>query len=485
MVLFIIVGFYIVSYRTESQIRALVDEDSIRHHHISGFIGAYIANAFNDLNSIVNETETRNAINSTNPETLKSLQKSLLVLAQRNPVYDQVRWIDETGQEKIRISLGENAPYVESRQDLQDKSHRYYFKAANSLALGELYASKIDLNVEHGKIEVPIKPMLRVATPVMDSEGNRRGIIIINILMSPVFKAVRYLEQTGQKSNIILLNQQGEVIYGSIQIPEMQKNNQPLSNNLSTVYPDVWEEISGAGSGYLVLSDGIWTWEKVSSFGNLIGFKPYRPWFTSDIDEQLKGEFSLVFVVQRQLGFLLDMNRSIRVSTFTWVFAALIVYGSSLYFFLSGSRRARRAELETKFARINADSMARLKEHEERFRRLVESSSIGQLVVNSDGEIEISNATVEQMLGYERYELIGAKVESLLPTDKRKDHIAFRDGFMQDPRARKMGEGRELVALRKDGRKIPVEVGLNPYSEQGRVMVLVNVIDLSNREIQK
>jgi PAS domain S-box-containing protein len=442
-----------------------------------------MSSAFNHLQSISNETETQNAINSNNTEAFKSLEKSFLILAQRNPVYDQVRWIDETGLEKIRISRGQNGPYAETRQNLQDKSQRYYFKAAISLPSGELYASKIDLNVERGKIELPLKPILRIATPVMDSKGKRRGIIIINILMAPVFKTVQYLEQTSKTGNYIHLNQQGRVIHGSIQMPEMQKSNQPATN-FSTAYPDVWKSISTSGAGHLEVNYGIWTWKKASSFDNLIGFKPYNTGNKSGVDKQIDGEFSLIFVVQRPLSFLLEMRRDIRVSTFMGVFAVLVVYGISLYFFLSANFRARRAALEATYARINVDSMIRLKEHEERFHRLVESSSIGQLVVDSEGKIEISNTTVEQILGYERYELNGATVETLLPTDKRQAHLAFREDFLREPQPRKMGEGRELEALRKDGTKIPVEVGLNPYTEQGRVLVLVNIIDLSNRKIQ-
>jgi PAS domain S-box-containing protein len=442
-----------------------------------------MSSAFNHLQSIYNETETQNAMNSDNPETFKLLQKSLLTLARRNPVYDQVRWIDETGLEKIRISRGQNGPYIEARQQLQDKSQRYYFKAANSLVPGELYASKIDLNVEHGKTELPLKPVLRLATPVMDFEGNRRGIIIINMLMAPVFASVQILEKTNNTGNYILLNQHGDLIHGSIYTPGIKEINNSATN-FSIVNPAVWESISTSESGHLELSDGIWTWKTISSLKNLTSFKPYITEGKFGTDKLIEGEFSLIFVVQRPLSFLLKMRRDIRVSTFSGVFVALAVYGVSLFFYLSGNFRARLAELEAAYASGHAANMTRLKEHEERFRRLVESSSVGQLVVDSEGKIEISNATVEQMLGYEKDELTGSTVETLLPANKQQDHVAFREDFMKNPRPRKMGEGRELEALRKDGTKIPVEIGLNPYTDKDRKLVLVNVIDLSNKQTQ-
>lgn len=478
--LIIIVGFSIVYYRNETQIRSLINEDSIKLHHISGFIGAHMSSAFNHLQSIYNETETQNAINSNNPDDIKSLETSLLKLAQRNPVYEQVRWIDETGIEKIRISHGPDRPFVESRQKLQNKSQRYYFKAASALHQGEMYASKIDLNVERGKIEFPLKPELRIATPVMDLKGNRRGIIIINILMTPVFETVQYIEQANKTGNYILLNQHGKLMYGSMKKSGMKESDDPLSD-FSMANPTVWQSISTSEAGHLEIGYDIWTWNRISSFDNLFGFKPYNNSDKSSVDKLISGEFSLIFVVQRPLSFLLEMRRNIRVSTFAGVIVALVVFGASLFFYLSGNFRARRAELEVTYARTHAANMTRLKELEERFHRLVESSSVGQLVVNSEGKIEISNATVEQMLGYEKNELTGSTVETLLPSDKQQAHLVLRKDFMLKPRPRKMGEGRKLHALRKDGTTIPVEVGLNPYTDKNRTLVLVNVIDLSNQ----
>jgi PAS domain S-box-containing protein len=480
--LLIIVGFSIVHFRTESQLRSLVDEDSIRLHQISGYMGARMATAFNHLQSIYHETETRHAINSSNPDDFRPLEQSLLRLAVRNPLYDQVRWIDENGFEEIRISRGKTGPYVEPRQHLQDKSQRYYFKAANSLLPGDLYASKIDLNVEQGKVELPVKPVLRIATPVMDVKGKRRGIIIINILMAPVFEIIEYLEQTSSTGNYLLLNQQGDLIYGSILMPGNQQNIK-TATSFAKIYPAIWHSISTSATGHLELLDGLWTWKRLASFDNLIGFQKEKTAGKSAVARPITGEFSLIFVVQRPLSFLLEMRRHIRVSTFTGVFVALAIYGIALFLYLSGMYRARRAELEATYARAYASNMTRLKEHEERFRRLVESSSVGQLVVDNEGKIEISNATVEQMLGYERHELTGSPVEILLPADKQRSHVALREEFMVNPRPRKMGEGRKLEARRKDGTTIPVEVGLNPYTDHNRKLVLVNIIDLSHQKL--
>jgi PAS domain S-box-containing protein len=226
----------------------------------------------------------------------------------------------------------------------------------------------------------------------------------------------------------------------------------------------------------------MWTWKKLSSFDNLIGFDLKKTKAGYGTGEHIKGQFSLIFVVERPLSFMLDMRSNIRISTFTGVFGVLIVYGVSLFFYLSGNFRARRAELEATYARGHAANMILLKEQEERFRRLVESSSVGQLVVDREGRIEISNATIEQMLGYEKSDLAGTRVEKLLPVNKQQAHLKLREDYMQKPESRKMGEGRELEALRSDGTTIPVEIGLNPYTDQGRILVLVNVIDLSHQK---
>ena len=198
-------------------------------------------------------------------------------------------------------------------------------------------------------------------------------------------------------------------------------------------------------------------------------------------DQLTSNDFSLTLMVHRLHGKLDDVRYENRLLISLSIIFILSVYGISLFFYFTGQARARRAEVDADYARERASNMTRMKELEERFHRLVEASSVGQLVVNGDGRIEITNPAAERMLGYEKGELEGLQVDALLPTGLQQKHAHLREQFMQAPETRKMGVGRDLVAVKKDGSTIPVEVGLNPYSDHGRPLILASVIDLSDR----
>jgi PAS domain S-box-containing protein len=89
---------------------------------------------------------------------------------------------------------------------------------------------------------------------------------------------------------------------------------------------------------------------------------------------------------------------------------------------------------------------------------------------------------VERQLGYSRQELLDKPVDLLVPVEVRSDHGAWRDGFMQHPLPRRMGAGRDLHALAKDGSLLPVEIGLNPVTQGGRKGALATIVDISERK---
>lgn len=97
----------------------------------------------------------------------------------------QLRYIDAKGQEVIRIDrVSPNAkPEIVPLEKLQNKSKRYYFKNIFETKKNHIWHSKIDLNIENGKIQRPFQAVLRAGMPVFHN-NEKRGILIINVFMN-------------------------------------------------------------------------------------------------------------------------------------------------------------------------------------------------------------------------------------------------------------------------------------------------------------
>jgi len=119
---------------------------------------------------------------------------------------------------------------------------------------------------------------------------------------------------------------------------------------------------------------------------------------------------------------------------------------------------------------------------EETYRRIVESAPNAFVMVDTDGAIVFVNARAESLFGYERHELIGRPVEILVPERFRAAHPSSRRAFARDPSTRAMGAGRDLYGVRKDGREIPVEIGLNPIRTDRGAFVLGSIVDITERK---
>lgn len=122
------------------------------------------------------------------------------------------------------------------------------------------------------------------------------------------------------------------------------------------------------------------------------------------------------------------------------------------------------------------------KKAENQFRLVVESVPNAIILVNSDGEISMSNKQAEKQFGYTNDELVGSKLEILLPERFRNNHLSFRDMFLTNPETRSMGAGRDLFALRKDGTEFPAEIGLNPIATEDGTLILTSIIDITERK---
>lgn len=119
---------------------------------------------------------------------------------------------------------------------------------------------------------------------------------------------------------------------------------------------------------------------------------------------------------------------------------------------------------------------------ETRFRASVESAPTAMVMTDTHGEIVLVNAETEKLFGYERQELLGQTVEKLVPERFRAGHPGLRTSFFGAPEARRMGAGRDLFAVRKDGSEFPVEIGLNPIQTDDGLYIVSSIVDITERK---
>lgn len=119
---------------------------------------------------------------------------------------------------------------------------------------------------------------------------------------------------------------------------------------------------------------------------------------------------------------------------------------------------------------------------EQSIRQLMESMPFGLVLTDEHGTIVMTNAELDRIFGYERNTLLDSPIEILVPERLRNAHVGFRAAFTKIKQSRKMGYGRELMAVRKNGLEFPAEIALTPLNDDGKIRLLAAVTDVSKRK---
>ena len=123
-----------------------------------------------------------------------------------------------------------------------------------------------------------------------------------------------------------------------------------------------------------------------------------------------------------------------------------------------------------------------LRQSEERMSLILEASPNALILANDEGRIVMVNAHAQNSFGYRRNELMGQKIEILVPERFRTSYQAYRTQFLVAPIATAMGSGREFVVRRKDGSEFPVEIGISPIRSNEGNLILAAILDISARK---
>ncbi|MES9943952.1 MAG: sensor domain-containing diguanylate cyclase [Candidatus Thiodiazotropha sp.] len=253
--------FYIFSTQTHKyELQTTLLREELALNSTSELTSLIFEQKLSDLMVLAEGEVLRNYLHDKSLKNWTRVAREFSLLARRKPKYFQVRFIANDGNEVVRINNSDGGQEIVPHGEMQNKGDRYYFKKAIKLAAGDIYLSPMDLNVEHGEIEQPIRPTIRFATPVIDGYGDRQGIVIINYSPDELLQGVAGNFKALQ-GKAVMLNSRGYWLQGA---PEEQLWGfmYGIDDTFAKRKPDVWAAISSAVKGKYFTDDGVYLFQK-------------------------------------------------------------------------------------------------------------------------------------------------------------------------------------------------------------------------------
>lgn len=191
-----------------------------------------------DATYLANRSAVRQFV-SGDESTREKLEADFSLFVEKKGLYDQLRVLDLDGHETIRINLNRGKASAVASNELQDKADRYYFQASRALQPGEIFVSDFDLNVEHGSIERPFKPVIRFVTPVINDSNHVRAFLVLNYLGADLLSELGSSPVPGQ---LLLLRQDGHYVRGTHDRDAwgwLLNHDRSFAND----FPDEWADV--------------------------------------------------------------------------------------------------------------------------------------------------------------------------------------------------------------------------------------------------
>lgn len=234
-----------LTHRNAFDVAQTVEHDRIKHNLSDMRIttSSYLDKLTRDAEFIAHSPVLGMYLSNPTPATQAQAEGALLTLSSLRKDYDQTRYIDQNGNEKIRVDQANGQPLLRA-EGLQNKSDRPYVQAGLTLGANQVFVSEMDLNVEHNRIEKPYTPTLRAVAPVL-MDGTRQGLIVLNSFADELFTQLRAELPSG--SDLVMLNASGGWITGGGDL-DWQFMLDP-SARLSVQDPVLWASIEGRRSG--------------------------------------------------------------------------------------------------------------------------------------------------------------------------------------------------------------------------------------------
>lgn len=385
---------------------------------------------------------------------LPTAEQSVSAFLRYRPGYQQIQFIDAEGREFLRAENTSDGPRIAGPNELQDTSGLDYFTGAMRLQPGEVFVSPIDVETRGGTIAWPYRPVVRLATPIDGTAGQRRGIVVLNA------HGGHFLREFVQDSEVngihrMVVSSEG---YWVQRRPKLETGFVlELGRSFQDSFPEIWPQLQAKPRGWVEASEGRFYFDTITP--------PLAASVPGGGAEDLPNWIFISWVPMRVLDEI-----SVRTATPLLMLATPLFFACVAIGCLAAVARHRR-----KLADEALESVEEVKNV------MMVAALDGIVVMDRRGITLEFNPSAQEIFGYSLEEARGKLVADLIiPEEHREAHRRGLEHFMET------GTGRiihkhvdELTAVRKNGEEFPVELTVCPVTTSGELFFYGFLRDLS------
>lgn len=341
------------------------------------------------LLALSDTSELKRLAENPSPENKLAVANNFSAFGKYIPTLLQLRYLNAQGHEVVRVNISGNEPFIVPDSQLQDKSRRYYFRDTMATTPGSIYLSYLDLNIEHGSLEYPYNPTLRLATPVTGFSGKKLGILVLNYLGQELLsdlkrgmnKTIGYLYfYNGDNHWFVTRPNDGAWLPGTSKSTQFDKQ-----------FPQVWGAIQANKNGTAHTHSGIFTYETIHPLTELAKQVNRKNTEIAIGPQGITGQTMRWIAISHAPGEILaSINQEKIRDGFATLTAMLFVWG------LLSLIIAR-----LRVTSIHSHTLA------DRMRRIIEQTSDIIYITDRNGIIEYVNPSFEDITGFSSDEALG------------------------------------------------------------------------------
>jgi len=412
--------------------------------------------------------------------SLNDFEGVLLAAEDIRDYYNQIRYIDENGMEVVRVDHRAVKPVVVEDSELQDKSSRNYFVETMKLDEGELYLSEVELNIEFGEVEQPYFPVFRYSTPVFNDDGDRKGILIINVAFEQL---IRNIFNDNDTEGLVVFDSDGYYLFNQDRKKLWGRDLSHGQSAISDYNLKIFESfVNGSRSGVVNLEDSYLVFSKVVPTGESENF------FV--VLKELESARILAGVDSQVFWFVLTgVAFMVVLSGFYLIYVSKKL--GSLSLLLHGIQEMKNGNYNH---RIDLDSkddfqalangfnlMSEEIEHmhdsnTEKIRRLklaVDATVNFIYITDIDGIVIYANPAVEKLTGYTVEETVGKKAGVLWGRQMSTQY--YKDLWNTIKKKKEIFKS-EIKGINRSGAVFYAEISISPVlNSDGEIMYFVAV----------